>query len=527
MDKKQKIVIILQYIVIFLFLLLVGSGLVVSPLFGDINVIDEGQFAGWISHMMAGKYLYKDVYAAYGPFYIYPIYILSKIFSPTVFIIRLVLMVVYTFLATIIAQKILKTLKVSYLLQVFCIVCLLVVPGFGMRQGIGLLSIFLAYISLTHKNYKFDFILGVSVASAFLISSDMGIFSFLVVGLLLVFDMLGEDRKMSLVLNRVLMFTLGIAVIFVGFFIWSASEGWFYSYVNSITTDLTVYSGIALPNGQNYPNLLEMVPSSLSIVSWVKFLVSQQMLLYWLSTFYILTFIYLFIKFVLRKINQIDVLIFGISFFGFLLSTILIGRSGHFSFTLSPMFILSAYFVQLLYSYYVETKKKSEKIICLFIMLILFSFSLRIISVYRPHFADVVKIPGAIVADRSKTKFVGPIAISKKQEKSFQTIKSFIDQRTRPNEDVFFLGNEPLMYLIVNRADPTRYDLPEVADIKEKRLEILNDLILKKTRYIIYDLDSWSVDGVSNYSRLPEVVDYINKNYTKSRFANFIIYTLK
>src|ERR1700691_5822605 len=131
--KKQKIIILIELIFILLFLFTIGSGNVVSPIYGDINVLDEGQFGAWLSHLFAGGYLYKDTYAAYGPLYIYPLYILARIFSPTVFLIRIVYIVIDVFLAVITVQVILREMKIPYFLQIFCIVLLLIVPALSMR----------------------------------------------------------------------------------------------------------------------------------------------------------------------------------------------------------------------------------------------------------------------------------------------------------------------------------------------------------------------------------------------------------
>src|SRR5205814_2219145 len=130
--KKQKIIVIVELLLIFLFLFTIGSGNVISPLYGDIDVIDEGLYGAWMMHLFAGGHLFKDTYSAYGPLYIYPVYFLANFFSPTVFLIRIVYSVFNVFFAIIIVKLLLKEMKIPYALQIFCIVLILIVPGLVM-----------------------------------------------------------------------------------------------------------------------------------------------------------------------------------------------------------------------------------------------------------------------------------------------------------------------------------------------------------------------------------------------------------
>src|SRR5258706_14777035 len=104
--KKTLVVFLLESLFFALFLFFVGSAIVNNPILGDINFIDEGQFGAWVTHLLHGQYLYKDVYAAYGPFYIYPLLFASKIFGQSIFLIRLIYMSLSTFLSLMILRLI-------------------------------------------------------------------------------------------------------------------------------------------------------------------------------------------------------------------------------------------------------------------------------------------------------------------------------------------------------------------------------------------------------------------------------------
>ncbi|MDP3941905.1 MAG: hypothetical protein Q8Q49_06380 [bacterium] len=523
MEKKQIILLLIEVFCIFFFLFFIGSGIVSSPIYGDINVIDEGQFGAWVSHMLRGEHLYKDTYAAYGPLYIYPSYVLSKLFGPSLFLIRIVYIVCSVFFALVIVRLLMHTLRIRYPLQIFTVLLLLIIPGVGMRQGIGLLTILLCFIAVKGMRFRWFIAAGLSLGCSFLISTEIGIFSTVICGLLFFIELIAA-KKPLIILRRFALFIFSLVFLLSLFFHWADREGWFFYYFSSTLDDLVTYSGINLPIGKNFPNALVLIPQSWSIIKWVKYIVSKELLLYWIYFFYIITFCFLFIRTVLRKAKGDDLLIFLISLYGLLLSMILIGRSGHFSFTLAPVFIIVAFFLNQLMPLLSHGRSRYEKFFMIFFTAILILFSVRIASIYYPHFPKVLLLPSAIMSDKNNPKYVGPIFISAPQAKSFFTIQNFIEKNTLPTDAVFFIGNEPVMYLIVNRSNPARFDIPEVASIKEKRLEIVNNLTRDKTKYIIDDSQAWSADEVSNWQRLPEVRSYILKNYTPRRLENFTIY---
>ncbi len=526
MVKKIQVKYILAFLFIFLFLLLIGSGNVISPFYGDINLIDEGQFLAWINHMRSGDFLYKNTYAAYGPLLIYPFYLLSKIFEPSFFLYRMTFGVFGMLISLGIVILIFNKLKISFLFQLFAISLLIFIPGFGLRQAGGLLAIFMVYVAYTSSRYIWSFMTGLSIGASFLISSDMGIFSFFVIFVLMAIFFINA-KNFSIYFKKLAYIIIGLIALFLPFTLITGSEGWLFSYISSIADDLVSYSGIGIPIGRKFPNIFELFPTSISILSLIKFTFSKEILNYWLIFFYIISFIYFFIKFMIKKVDDKDLLAFSITLFGFLLSTILIGRIGHFVFVVQIVFILFAYYLNLLFEYYKKTKLNSDKIFIAFAVLVICAFSLREVSIYRPHFN---KIPDAIAAARihdSNPPGVGNILISKEQEKNIKIIQNFIRENTSTQEKIYFLSNNPGLYFLVNRVSPSRFDLPGTANTRDRRVELVKDLENDKTKYIIEDTNAYLVDGISNRTRLPEVMDYIRLNYDVSRLGPYIIYTRK
>src|SRR3989304_5377037 len=110
MEKNKKSLLISLLIILVAFL--IGPTYTSSPFLGNINLIDEGQFGAWVNHMSHGKYLFKDIYLTYGPLYVYPLYLVFKIFTPSAFIIRSYLALGST-LGIVVCYLILQRLNLS------------------------------------------------------------------------------------------------------------------------------------------------------------------------------------------------------------------------------------------------------------------------------------------------------------------------------------------------------------------------------------------------------------------------------
>lgn len=524
--EKNKIILLLEIGLILIFLLFIGSAIVVNPFLGDINMIDEGQFGAWVRHMLAGEYLYIDTYSAYGPLYIFPLYLAAKVFGPSVFLIRIIYLVIFVLIAVLAIKLILEKLKINSLTQWITILVLLLIPNLGLRQGIGLISIFTLYLALNSRKKLLGFLAGVFLGISFLVSVDTGIFASLTcLGYIFFTSITAKDVYQYI--KKLTLYALGLFVVFILFYAWSNYEGWFASFIANTFTDLSIYSSMALPNGKSFPNAISLMPQSFSIFLWIKFILSKEMLLYWLIFLYIISFLFLVVRFLMGRWKTEDTLLSLIAFFGFLLSTVLIGRYGHFAFTLAPGIVILSYFVNCLLSEYKKTDDKMTKLLSLLLVVLIAGFVVRVVSVYRPQFVNIFSIPSSIFSTENNPSFVGDVRLSDKQKEEIITIQDFVWRNTRRGDKVFFLGNEPMMYLLVDRDNPTRYDLPEVANTKQKRLEVLNDIRKDRTKFIIYNRNSWAVDEIDNFRRIPELAEYMQENYHKSTYSSFDIYILR
>ncbi|RJQ25590.1 hypothetical protein C4577_05500 [Candidatus Parcubacteria bacterium] len=530
MEKKRIKTFIIESIIIVVLGLFIGTTTGGSPLFGDLNFIDEGQFASWTNQMLLGKQMYKDIYITYGPLFIQPLYILFKIVGPSAFLVRLYL-TLGSIIGIIIGLYIVYILNISKIFRWYIIVLALLLPIVQIRQALGLLVLIFAAKSIKEKSLHSDFLSGLLVIVSFLVSPEIGIFSGFIVFLCYLYRFIIEINIHKIIL-KFSAFIVGILVPSIVFSLWSSIGGWLGDYI-SVTKDvLFLFSGINIPNGQNFPNILSLAPNNIDILSWVRFVFSKEILIYWAIIFYLSFFLYIVLKLILiKKKEENEPLIMLIGLFGLALLSILIGRSGigHFYFTLLPLFIVLIYLMQKGLFLLKNIKGiNPEKILLVLIMFVIVIFSLRLLLINRPNIFKIIDLPSAILSSKNNPSFTGPITISKDQKNYISSIQSFINLNSDKSDYVFFLTDEPMMYLLINRKNPTRYDLPYIANNKNKRFELLQDLIVKKPKYIIENEKDWAVDGIDNRTRLPEISKYINETYHFcNKINSAIIYCLK
>lgn len=523
MDKKKKITVLLESIIIFFLIVFLGniSG---SNLFsGDINLIDEGQFGAWANHMLHGKQMFKEIYITYGPLYVYPLYLIFKILGPSMFIVRFYLLL-GTALGVIAANLIMYHLDLNRNIRRIAILLLILLPGMTLRQGIGLLTIFLIMNNYNAKPLN-NFFIGCLITITLLVSPEIGILIMIILFVFYFYKLL-YDRNISINLMGVFSLLTGLFISILIFVYWSIKEGWFYAYLYSTIDVFKTYSGIDLPNGQNFPNPLQLIPHSLEILSWIKYLFSKELLLYWLLLFYLISIFYLFTKFILRNLSKNETKIAIIVFLGMGLYVILLGRYGigHFFFVLQPAIIIESFFINSLFFYLKKEKKDLiGRILAIIGIFLICLFLLRLISIFRPHFSEFFNNLSYIrFTSNNNINTIGIINISSMQKKHFKIIRNFISKNTKKSDYVFFFNDEPMMYLLVDRINPTKYDLPFIANTKEKRLNLLNDLTVNNPRFIIKDKSTWDVDNVSNEKRQPEIVQFIKENYKQCKIMKSV-----
>src|SRR3989344_4795848 len=516
MDSKKKIVrsFVIESVLIALVALAFGSLLFISPFYGDLNFIDEGQLGAWGNHMLLGKHMYEDVYIPYGPLYVYPLFVLFKLFSPSASLIR-IYMTIGTVISIATINILLYVSKVRTIERRVILLFLILIPGLSFRQGGGFLVLLFIALLLFYKKKSFYFLTGIFSIVSFLISTDIGLFSILVCTGIIFLRLLFSKKIKSEILN-LFYFLIGIVLVSSIFFLWSSHEGWFNSYMYTTADALISFSGINSPNGKNFP-----VPNVIS------FVISKDGFLYWMLIVYLGAFFYLLIRFILRLLSEQDKIISLLFLYGIVLYVVVIGRPGHIFFVIHPVIIISILFITKLLTK-VESNGKREKFFTVVFLTFLCIFYFRLLLIFRQNFVKASFTPFVLFREFTNPFRVGYIEITPNQRNYIRDVQKFVNTNTTKADLIFFLSDEPMMYMLTNKINPTRYDLPFMANIIEKRYELIYDLQKNKPKFIFYNNNAWVLDDVDNFKRIPEIKNLLDTFYTKEYLTNSIfVYRIK
>ena len=311
-------------------------------------------------------------------------------------------------------------------------------------------------------------------------------------------------------------FLIGIVLVSSIFFLWSSHEGWFNSYMYTTADALISFSGINSPNGKNFP-----VPNVIS------FVISKDGFLYWMLIVYLGAFFYFLIRFILRLLSEQDKIISLLFLYGIVLYVVVIGRPGHIFFVIHPVIIISILFITKLLTK-VESNGKREKFFTVVFLTFLCIFYFRLLLIFRQNFVKASFTPFVLFREFTNPFRVGYIEITPNQRNYIRDVQKFVNTNTTKADLIFFLSDEPMMYMLTNKINPTRYDLPFMANIIEKRYELIYDLKKNKPKFIFYNNNAWVVDDVDNFKRIPEIKNLLDTFYTKEYLTNSIfVYRIK
>lgn len=517
MQKKIALI-----ITIFVLSILLGTTSAGNFFVGDINMIDEGQFAAWANHMLHGEHMYKDMYIVYGPLFVYPVYLLYKFFTPTAFLLRLYL-ILGSAIGVIGAYYVMEQLNITKFLRFVLLALLLLIPTMQLRQGLGLWTLYFLMASYSKKSGLWSYVSGFLAAITFLVSQDVGIFILIVAFAHYAYQYLSSNKVTSVLIQNTF-FVLGFLTVWTTFFIWASYEGWFWDYVR-VTKDVSIsLAGINVPNGKNFPNPFEIINTK-DYLSAIKSMLSKEMLLYASLIVYFASIFYLTVTLFLRRLSGVRYNFFLLTIFGLLIYSILLSRSGigHFFYTLPPIIIIGGYFVSEL----VVVRKKHKHLSTVLILVISMYFA-RLLYLNNPQFKTLLNFSTYVSADYNNPPRVGTLNISNGQKNKISSIQRFVNTSTKASDYVFFFNDQPMMYMLVDRLNPTDYDLPFAGNTLEKRIRMLNSIASKKPKYIFIDREVWAIDEIPNSQRLPEVISYIKSNYyLYSEIDKVLVYKIK
>lgn len=382
-----------------------------------------------------------------------------------------------------------------------------------LRQALVWIVIYFLILAINHAKKKYLFLSGLFTSLTLLVSPELGIITMIIL-LIYCTLQLKSFSNLRAVFYDISYFSLGFilpTLIFVGF---SLKEGWFIPYLSNTIKVLIDYTGVNVPNGKSLPYLFSLIPSSKSLIAWIKFITSKDIFIYYVFLLHILVISYLAMKITLKTFSPPDKKIFLIVIFGIFLQYLIVGRPDHYFFALSPILLISIYYLNKSILFLKQKKIKNTEKLFFIAAIIFFSiFYLRYLYINHPQIENIVHISSAVMHSPQNPKFVGRILISKSQAKLFTDIQNFTNQNSSAKDSIFIFSDEPGLYLVLNRDNATKYVVPFGSNLKPMRIDLVNELKDNHPKFILIDKNAWDVDGVSNFRRLPEVINYIKQNY--------------
>lgn len=482
---------------------------------------EEGENLAWAQSLLGGGVYGRDIHCLYGPMLIYPLVWLMKLVGATVATLRL-----YTFLLNLAAYGIIlallyNTLRARTVFAIAVPVYLWISPpltvltpnGSYLRVVLGLLPILLTYLYLDRGWRPMAFLVGLALGQSVLFSQEAGICS-----ALSVFTMVSVARLPE----RDVRSFLGIAALVLAGFAASVAPtlGYFASkgVLREVVDALFVHARLlglgfaALP----FPDFGDFLKAPLS---------GNASYFYWMIFVYILSALYLVPLMVLRRRDPDTVLRVALLVFGALLYRSALSRSDEFhaTFVSPPAVLLLFLFLDEAVSGWKRRAIGMVRALRLAVIVGTLA-TLALASVRNCYFnlwnaarpaldrlgKDWLFVDYGIAIPqvaRSGVTF-GPRAAA-----TIVGIHDFLERNTIRGEPVYFFPNEAAYYFLFDRNNPTRYVMSVFAATRDQRLELIGDLERKRPRFVIYSPNTVRLDGIDEMIQLPEVVDYLAKNY--------------
>lgn len=511
----EKVKYVTLFLAVFIWLLFIGRG-GSSGFFGQINLIDEGQFLAWVNQMMNGKLIYRDIYVQYGPLMVFPIYFMYQFFEPSVFILK-IWQVFDAFIAFLIAFVTLKIFGVSKKLLYFVLVSLLIIPGLSFRIWIGVFVIIIAFFASKKKSAKLYFVTGFLIPCLLFYSIEIGLFVIITLFVFFVTNLISA-KIISTNLKMMALLITGFLISLSGFVLLFYSQGWFYDYIQTTISFSESIAGNKLPNGTGLPK----IPSFTEIKNpfgILKSLASREMLFY-VSVLSIFNFfIFSIIGTVFNKKNTKYYLSLLIELYAALILVSIVGRSGHYFAIVPFVLVIGAFLLSQVIS--LKDKKIGKGLKFLFLSIFLI-YAVRHISIFRFSL-----VPDLASISFQKIERVYPFFTTKEQANDLSQLNNFFKSNNAQKKSIFIISNSPGMYFLLDQKNSTKYDLPLLAGHVERRYDLINELNDKPPEFVVEDVSAWAVDGVSDKLRMPEIFSFIQKNYKVLKFVgHYKIYKL-
>ena len=196
----------------------------------------------------------------------------------------------------------------------------------------------------------------------------------------------------------------------------------------------------------------------------------------------------------------------------------IIGRSGHNLLFAHLVVICAGYFLSIIPPF--NKINITSRFVLVFLYLLVFLYIIRFLAIYR--FSNFhIFAPQTV----NNVPRVEPLPISSTQADDIIKLQKYANNNSKKTDSIFILNNLPGLYFLLDRVNSTSFDFTLLSITKDDRLKLIRQLQLNPPIFIIEDTTAWAVDGVTDKQRIPEVFDYVLKNYkVTDKINHFRIY---
>jgi hypothetical protein len=494
---------------------------------------EEGENLAWVQCVSQGGVYAKDFFCLYGPMLIYPLVWFMKLFGATVVPAR-----VYSQLLDLLAfaiyllvfNRILRNKAVFVVTSAVFVLMLANSIGLSpnatiLRVALGILTIYLIENGVERNKAYYVFVAGIVLGQSLLFSQEVGVCAGLASGAMLMLHAWREPvaRKLT---GQICLLMLGLILSLLPMLSYFAVKG----ALGDVLKGLYLYPRLVTLGygGTPFPAITDFLQSPFQPEVFTPL---------WIITVYVTAAIALTVLLALRRAGPTSFLATGLLVFGVLLFRAALGRSDgfHYMFVAPPALMLlficldnsvtkagAGQFLSVRILRGVGGGFAGITVLLAFICAPFFKIQMARLIAAPQKISELARL-GATKEERYVLDRAG-IALDKKSKADFIAIRTFLDSETKPGDYVMFFPNEAAYYFLFNRRNPTRYVISYFAATSEQRREMIADLERHKPEYLLYSLETWRVDDIPEHIQLPELVDYIGRNYETDRsFADVVV----
>lgn len=457
--------------------------IVYNPLFyfENFDSVEEGIWLGWLERLLRGQSLYKDVATYQPPLVPWGISLFVRLTDISVYNVRLFLhilqilgFVIYYFFIT----RVVKRWENRFFLMFLAIgiTSSFVKNNIEIRLGLGLAALLPLYFYFETKRLKWVLISGIVAAISFFTSIEIGIPALVGVA---VGSLLVKPYRLAFkgFLTAILGFTVGSLPVLTILLrdqslLPFIQQVYFYSYAFS----------------SGYLNIALEQPDLFTLVRWwkvIRYLSSEPWLWELTRMSLIGGVLVVFLRFVQRKFQAKEKLVFVTSIFGLFVFRVALGRSDfyHLLFPIMVALILLFYALE-------ELTKKIPGLVFAIFILFAFVFARDVVNdgfLTKEIFKLQSYSNTAGIYNTYKTARFRIFVDKDTDTKVVDDLVEFIDSNTGVNDRIFAFPWMPEIYFLADRMNATSFDIPYSFFTKDYQEKMIAELSKNTPSLVVYN----------------------------------------